>query len=312
MDQEHFRTMMRYLKHEEIDKERWDETVSRDVTGLPYGLSCFLDVLTPGWEALVAGDYSLIFPLPVKKKAGLTFMLQPPFLQQLGPFSLQPPEEHDIRQICEALPRRIRYADIHLNEKTPPTGWCGKVNMRRNILLDLQGDVSALTKAYHENTRRNIRKFDQASLDVTEEEEAFSAIIQCFSGGQGKQYRQIRAPQYVQLEKLLRTLSDKGMIEVDVVRGGKELLAGAVFIRWRQRYIFYFSATTARGREVHALSGILDRFIRKHAGSRMILDMEGSQAEGLARFYKGFGGREVRYPRLVINRLPWPLALLKR
>ena len=184
--------------------------------------------------------------------------------------------------------------------------------MRRNILLDLGQEAPVLTKAYHENTRRNVRRFARSSLEVTREQEAFPGIIRLFAEGQGKRYGKIRPTHYVRLEKLLRTLDHKGMIEVDVVREGKTLLSGAVFIRWRQRYIFYFSATNPRGREVKALSGILDHFIRRHAGSPGVLDMEGAQDEGLARFYKGFGGTEVSYPRLVIDRLPWPLALLKK
>ncbi|MCD4769555.1 MAG: hypothetical protein K8R35_05250, partial [Bacteroidales bacterium] len=79
--------MIRYLKNSEIDRKRWDDCIEADSVSLPYGTSWYLDIMAPGWDALIDGDYNFIFPLPNRKKYGLRYIFTPVFLQKLGLFS---------------------------------------------------------------------------------------------------------------------------------------------------------------------------------------------------------------------------------
>ena len=63
------------------------------------------------------------------------------------------------------------------------------------------------------------------------------------------------------------------------------------------------------GRENRAMFFIIDKFIEEHAQTHLTFDFDGSNDPNLARFYKGFGSTEIKYPRLEINRLPWFLKL---
>ncbi len=45
---------VQYLKHHEIDKQRWDACIQEARNAQIYALSWYLDVVTPGWEAIVA------------------------------------------------------------------------------------------------------------------------------------------------------------------------------------------------------------------------------------------------------------------
>ena len=45
--------MIAYLTHDQIDKSRWDDCIAHAVNGMAYAWSWYLDVVHPGWEALV-------------------------------------------------------------------------------------------------------------------------------------------------------------------------------------------------------------------------------------------------------------------
>ncbi len=57
---------------------------------------------------------------------------------------------------------------------------------------------------------------------------------------------------------------------------------------------------------------LIDSFIRQNAGKNITLDFEGSNDLNLARFYKSFGSKECAYQQVKINRLPFPVNLLKK
>jgi len=293
--------MIRFLSHNEINKRKWDATVENASNGMIYALSWYLDIVSPGWAALVEGDYEKVFPLPVKKKFGIQYVIQPPFVQQLGLFSHLAVNGKEVAEYIGSLPDRYRFMDIQLNEKNPVDGCSCKVVPRRNVLLNLYHDIPE--KYYHENTRRNIRKFQKTGIGVVEDPVAAEDIIRLFAGGQGKKYGVAKA-HYGILSRLLSVLGRKSLLTVCTVREGDRLISGAVFSRSYERYIFLFSAESPEGRDIHALAGIIDHFIRMHTGEKMWLDFEGSDNHDLARFYKSFGGKEVNYPRVIMNRLP--------
>ncbi len=304
--------MIRYLKHKEINKGQWDDAVLRAGNSMAYAFSWYLDCMSPGWEALVEDDYQSVFPLPVKRKAGIIYLAQPPFTQQLGLFSETKVTEKKISLFFQNIPEKIKYIDIQLNEMNPvPEEQVGLIK-RRNILLDLSAIGSDTEKKYHENTRRNLQKFLKTNLQVVEDPEAVEEIIRLFTGNQGKQYPNIKQADYEKLKWLLTLMSRKRMTELFTVRQDSHLLSGALFLKSPGRYIFLFSANAQQGRENHALVGIVDHFIRRHAGEKKLLDFEGSDHVGLARFYLGFGGYETGYYRVVINRLPWLVKWLKK
>ncbi|RZL16335.1 MAG: hypothetical protein EOO62_01560, partial [Hymenobacter sp.] len=103
--------MIRYLRSGEVDRPQWDALLTRAPNGLIYGLSWYLDIVSPGWAALVkeeAGRYVAVLPLPVRTKFGLKYLKQPLFAQQLGLFYLEEPTAADWQQI-ERLLRRFRF-----------------------------------------------------------------------------------------------------------------------------------------------------------------------------------------------------------
>jgi hypothetical protein len=89
---------IRHLKHSEIDLQKWDSCVQNAANALVYAESWYLDIVSPHWEALVADDYEYVMPLPVKRKFGIPFLVQPPLSQQLGVFSLHIIDKSIVKQ----------------------------------------------------------------------------------------------------------------------------------------------------------------------------------------------------------------------
>ena len=49
----------------------------------------FLDLLSPGWSALIGENYEWVLPVIANKKFGVSYLYQPPFTQQLGVYADQ-------------------------------------------------------------------------------------------------------------------------------------------------------------------------------------------------------------------------------
>ena len=304
--------MIKYLQHEEINKEKWDDCINLSPQGLVYALSWYLDAVHPGWEALVENDYETVFPLTSGKKFGISYLYQPFFSQKLGAFSRKPGEYINIDPFLEAFVERFRYVDINLNRANRITGKDFQVDMNTNIELDLSENPETIRNNYSENAIRNLKKFNGENIVLNEEKDS-DLLIRMFRLNMGRTLPKIRDIHYSGLKKVMDTAFDKGTGRMLVAKNQKgRFLAGAFFITYNKRAVFLFSANTEEGREKRAMYGIIDRFIAENAGKKLILDFEGSNEKNLARFYKGFGGKNFDYPGLRINLLPKMIRWLKK
>jgi hypothetical protein len=89
---------IKHLAHIEIDRQKWDACILNACNSLVYAESWYLDIVSPNWEALILGDYEYVMPLPVKKKFGVSFLVQPPLTQQFGIFSSNKIDEEIIEK----------------------------------------------------------------------------------------------------------------------------------------------------------------------------------------------------------------------
>src|SRR5687768_4590962 len=107
-------TAILYLKHDEIDKDKYDACVVSAVNSLIYARSFYLDNMCPEWDALVSEDYSWVMPITWNTSWGVKYLYQPAFSQQLGVFR----KEYTIipwQGIIEILKSRYSFWEISLN-----------------------------------------------------------------------------------------------------------------------------------------------------------------------------------------------------
>lgn len=303
--------MIRFVKHSEIDKFKWDACIKEAFNGNIYGWSWYLDVVHPGWNALIEDDYERIFPLTGNKKFGIGYLYQPFFTQQLGIFSKSILNPEIVHRFLKEIPDQYQYIDIKLNSHNKSDNEAFKTIRHINHELDLINTHDRIYKKYATNTKRNLKKALDSGLTIGKNCKA-EDIIAIFRKNRGRTISNWNDLEYARLLKLIYTAIFRGQAMIyGVYTSQKELCAGAIFMRSHNKIVFLFSGTNKTAKETHALTFLIDSVIKEFAPSQFILDFEGSDNEGLARFYKGFGSKQTDYPGIVINRLPflWKLGI---
>jgi hypothetical protein len=90
------------------------------------------------------------------------------------------------------------------------------------------------------------------------------------------------------------------------------MIASVFFVQSNQTVIYLAASSNPTGTEKSAMFLLIDTFIQNNAASNLILDFEGSNIPGVARFYAGFGGVPETYFSIHQNRLPKLLRIFKK
>ena len=72
------------------------------------------------------------------------------------------------------------------------------------------------------------------------------------------------------------------------------------------------SCISTEGKKLEANYFLYDRIIHEFADTSVMLDFEGSDAEGIAAFYKKFNPAKQPYPFIRYNNLPSYIKIFKR
>ncbi|MEI6455787.1 MAG: GNAT family N-acetyltransferase [bacterium] len=300
--------MIRYLKHKEIDRTRWDAAAGQAVNSRVYANSWYLDIVSPGWDALTDENYRSIFPLTHRRKAGISYLYQPFFTQQLGLFSGAHLTPELLDEFLAAIPEEYRYIEIHLNAFNKPDPEKYDISVRLNHELDLISPYENLAANYSQNTRRNIVKAIESGVTIGRKA-GTDELISLFRENFGKKEGVLTFGDYVTLQKLLdhARRKDMGYITGAYNQEGK-LSAAAFFLKEKSRVYLLFAASAPEARENGAMFMLIDHFIRENALQQLTLDFEGGNDPGIGRFYKSFGAAGIPYSLLRINRLSWPVT----
>lgn len=300
---------IKHLTYDQIDYKKWDECINKAFNGRVYALSWYLNEISYGWEALVEGDYFSVMPLPGSKKAGINYLFQPFFTQQLGLFSIGLITPDQINNFLKAIPSKYRYGELNLNSHNKiSANNLYQLSFNSNHELDLIRPYESILHNFSVNTRRNIRKSYSQKLTISKSSNP-EELVALFTANRGAVLNHITDLHYTRLIALMYKAIGNETGFISGCYKNNNLLCGAFFLNFRNRLIFLFSALSEEGKKNSAMFFLLNETIRQFSGNPVILDFEGSNEPNLARFYKSFGAIEVKYPRIVFNRLPFPLRI---
>lgn len=299
---------MKYLSREEINEEAWDECISLSKNGLFYGLSWVLDSLTEKWDGIVwesEGSYSAVFPIPWKKKAQIKYVYPPFFIQQLGVFSKEDDCALKTKEALKLLNSKFRFIELNLNS------YSNKGEVKRNLILKLNKDYSSLYSSFSGSHKRNLKKA-QKSKPIVKSSVEVNEIVELFNLNKGAELKVFSLQDYKRFLGFCELAKKKGLLKTKGIYNGNSLICGCVFIQFKSRIIFLFSGNSNLGKQQGSMLCLLNNTIESFQNSGFVLDFEGSENEGLSRFYKGFGSEEENYFFYKRNRLPMILKWIKR
>jgi hypothetical protein len=301
--------MIAYLKHEEIDRNRWDSCLSEMTEVKPYPWSWYLDIMAPGWEALIDDDYDSVFPLPGFRKFGFNYIATPVFLQQLGAFAPDGDAERKAEEFISFIPGSYRLVDLNIAQKIKTEKY--RVSPRSNFELRLDRQYEEIWFSYMSDCRRNIniaRRYPQEIADDVKPQE----VISLFRNNIGKRAGVIRDTSYRRLHTLMDHCTGTGKGKLLGVRSPKgKLLWGIFTIETGDRITLLFTAGSRKSRELRTSYHVIDHIIKANAGTGKTIDFAGSSVPSIAIFMKSFGGTDNTYYRLYSNMLPWPARLFR-
>lgn len=295
---------IRLVPNNLIDRTAWDHCVSQAVNGTVYAYSWYLDIVSDGWDALIADDYETVFPLTFRKKANISYLYQPFFTQQLGIFSTSHITPEITGAFLEAIPKKYKLAEINLNSFNRPDESKWNVIENFNYELDLIEPYDILRKRYAQNTSRNISRALRNEVSIVENAKP-EDIVSLFKMNTGRKFGQIKEHDYQRLLRLVyECIRHRTAVCYGAYTRENTLCAGAIIVFSHRKAIFLFSGTDEIARNNGAMSLLIDRLIQDSAGNHLTLDFEGSNDANLARFYSSFGSTCVKYPSIRFNRLP--------
>jgi hypothetical protein len=305
--------MMKYYPHNSIDKEKWDDCITRSANEFVYAYSWYLDRVIPDWDAIILDDYKAVMPVTRSVKMGIKYVYPPLFTQQLGIFSPDLPSEKLVHEFLSLLLSKYKYVQIKLNEYNPVNEEQDyHIRQNNNHEIDLSFSYDRLYEKYNRNCKRNIKKAENCGLEIRSDVSAgaFAAFVK---DNLEDQITELKRKDYQKLVNLTGYLLHCKAGELYGCYSPEGVLCGvALFLVTKNRCIFSVCASSGFGKQCQAMYMLVNNQIRKYAGSKKIFDFSGSNIPGIAYFNSTFGSEIRHYPVITINRLPWPLRLFKK
>ncbi len=300
--------MLKLVQRKEIDVLKWDDLIAHSPAETIYPYCWYLDAVAENWSALVVDDYRFVMPVVWKKKAGMKYIYQPFYTQQLGVFSKEYVEPELIQSMLKILYKKFRFAGMNFNAKN----LVGEekhfiVEDKSNYVMSLNQDYDTHYSGFSSNAKRNIKK----SIEFAEQVERNLPVEELVRLKRENDVIKRSEEDYRWMVNVFETIQQHDAGKIYAIRTGSEISAAAFFAFSKTRVIYLLSASSSKGKEQRGMFRIVDTFIQDYAGSGKILDFEGSNIPSVARFFGGFGAQADIYQNVSFNRFPSALTKLR-
>jgi len=314
--------VLQYRHNSQIDYLKWDACVEASSQRVVYALSWYLDVVSPGWAALIeeeAGRYVTVMPLPIAKKFGIRFIMQPFYTQQLGIFSIK--NDFDAAGMLALLRQNFSYVSKYSFNTDNTPGILAGIENKNLIIrqhythhLNLAVSYAKIYQGYTRDRKLNLKRAQRANLIITESKD-IRPLIHLFKADAASRITGgVSVAAYNLLERLYQVLDSKGLATLYyTTTAAGELEAGALFVTYANKIIYLFNAATKQARSRNGRTLLLDTIIQQYAGKPYVFDFESPVAvASIIRVYQGFGAEPAPFYTFNYNNLPAPVKVIKQ
>ena len=263
------------LSSHEIDKQKWDACIKRGSNSIVYATSVYLDQMADNWHGIIADDYRLVMPVPWRKKYGVKYCYDVPFVQQLGVFGTDLQEEI-FPEFLDQLRSFCRYGDYAFNY----TNTIKQGTPRNNYILLLSSRYDVLKQFYSSNLSNNLSKQNHYEYAPGEA----GGAVGLFKKLYGDRFPHVTEKDYENFRALCKLKEQENNLIVRKISAESEILSMVLFVKDERRLYNIMPSTTEKGRQLSAGHFLFDLAIKEFAHSGMILDFEGSDIPGVEAF----------------------------
>ncbi len=304
---------IKYLKHSEIDKSKWDECILNSVNSLIYVHSFYLDNCTEyGWDALVLDNYEAVMPITFRKKYGIVYLHQPAFLQQGGVFFKTTIDERVVEEFLDEILKRFSFAEINLNYSNQLTELPNiQSKALNNYVLLLNQPYVDIAAKFSSVFLRNLRQAKK-HLFIYDKFQTSKVLIDLHVKLYASRFPKVKQKDYRALFTICEALFESNNTILRCACKNGEIYAGIVLLKDEQRIYNIVSSITTKGRKLCANHFLYDSVIKEFSESNLIFDFEGSDIKGIADFYKSMSPLNQKYFSIKFNHLPAFIKLFKK
>ncbi len=296
--------MIQFVEHKNIDKKKWDDCIDQSFNHSVSAYSWYLDIACENWSAIILDDYEAVFPLSIKSKYNIKYLLQPLSIRCMGIYSKKILSEELVNNFFDTIPNTIKLIDFHLKENIPFNRVDFTISKRVVQILNLIQSYEIIKQSYNRSAHKNLRRAEKNN-NVIIENVSPEKIAELYQTNIGSRVARLNSGHYLTIENLMKTAikNDCG-ITIGVTNKKNEIIASAYFMKSKNKIYFSFGSANSEGKSTGAMYLMIDEIIRRYAQHIELLDFEGSDIEGIANFNRNFGAKDCVYLKIKKNTLP--------
>ncbi len=287
-----------HYHNKDIDLNRWDKCIQNAINPAVYPLSWYMHIVSPDWEGLFSDDYKTILPLPIVKKYGRQFVIQPEFTWQLGVYSTESLNPEVIGKLLSHIPSKYRIGSYHLNKFNVIESGSYAVYPLQTTELQLISNYDKIHAEYKSSLHTRMEQARKNKVSVVKSITNHDFVNFAYTFDHFNTHR-LNPARLIMLRQIVSNAIRYRMGEIYGAYTKENNLCAAIFlIHYRGRSTIHYAVSDKDGIESGALYTMIDNVIITHSGKSIILSVDDPFNSNLSDLLKYFGAKSYTFAKI--------------